>query len=59
MNPALVGLVIEFALKYGLPAAREIVALLHNPAPSIADWDKMFDAAETNAKLFLDSTAPK
>lgn len=59
MNPALVGLVIEFALKYGLPAAREIVALIHNPNPTIADWGKVFDAAEVNARIFLESTAPK
>jgi len=58
MNPALIGLVIEFAIKYGIPAARDIVALIHKPNPTAEDWSKMFDSVESNAKKFLEQTNP-
>jgi hypothetical protein len=59
MNPALIGLLIQFALQYGIPAARDIVALLNKPNPTAEDWNTMFVNAEVNAKKFLEQTEPK
>lgn len=57
MNPTLIALIIEYSLKHGIPAAREIVKLIHTPAPTLADWNAAFDAAESDAKKFLAETA--
>lgn len=48
--------ILDYAVQYGLPAARQIIALIHNPAPTLDDWNKSFDVAESNAKTFLDAT---
>lgn len=53
MDPVTISLILQFALKYGIPAARSIVELLQKPNPTLDDWNKAFDSAEDNAKKFL------
>lgn len=56
MPIALIPLILEFSLKFGIPAARQIVEMIRKPEPTVDDWDKVFDLAESNAKKFLEET---
>lgn len=46
MNP-LIPLVLEYALRYGIPAALEIVKLVQKKEITVADWEAAFAKAET------------
>ena len=59
MDPATIALattIVSYAVKYGIPAAREIINVIHKPNPTLDDWNAAFDKATTNAKVFLDET---
>jgi hypothetical protein len=57
MNP-LIPLILEFALKYGIPAARQIVELARKPEPTLEDWNLLFDRATEHSSAFLAETKP-
>lgn len=49
------GLIIaQFALQYGIPAARELLALLRTPNPTAEQWQKVWDTAEKGYDTYLD-----
>lgn len=57
MPTSLIPIILQYALQYGIPAARDVVNLLYKPAPTLQDWNSMFDASEANALKFLAQTA--
>lgn len=59
MDPATIALastILSYAVKYGIPAVRQIIEVIHKPNPTLEDWNKAFDTAEINAKIFLAET---
>ena len=45
MSPATIALIIEFSIKYGIPAAQKIIALFEKQDATIADVQAAFAAA--------------
>lgn len=52
----LLRIVIPAALRWGIPAIRDIIKLAYMEKPTEADWSAVFDKAEENAKRFLEMT---
>jgi hypothetical protein len=46
MDAATIALIIQFALKYGVPAAQALLALFVKKDPTQADWDDIFAKAK-------------
>lgn len=55
MTPAMIALIAQYALEYGLPAARKLVELFRTPAPTWDQWDDIFALSE---KPFDDYVKP-
>jgi len=47
MNPALIGVILQFAVQYGIPAAQEAIALLKKPDATLADVEALFAKVKT------------
>lgn len=46
MDPATISLIVQFALQYGIPAARKLVELFHTEKPTTEQWEAVFAPAE-------------
>jgi hypothetical protein len=44
---ALDPLILEYAIKYGIPATLEIIKVFKKENPTIEDWEAAFKVAET------------
>lgn len=58
MNPALMQLILQVLLKYGPTVAREIILLFQKPAPTMEDWNKVFDLAEKSYDEYVAPVQP-
>lgn len=47
MTLEMIALIAQFALKYGPDAGRSLAELFQKPAPTLADWNALFDKAKT------------
>lgn len=56
MEAPLIASILNYAVTYGIPAARKIVELIRKPDPTLEDWNRAFDAATKNAEIFLRET---
>jgi len=52
-------LIIEFAIKFGIPAARELVKLLTVENPTIEQWEKVFAPAEKSYDDYIAAAKAK
>jgi hypothetical protein len=50
-------IILQLAVQYGIPLAREVVALFQKKEVTIDDWNKIFDLAETPYGLTADTTS--
>jgi hypothetical protein len=50
MDPATIALIAQFAIQFGIPAGRALVALFSIKDPTPADWEKVFLLAEQSYK---------
>lgn len=48
MNPVVL-MILQFAIQYGPAAAQAVQAILGNPNPSQADWDKLWAVATSKS----------
>lgn len=56
MAAALIPLILQYALQYGIPAARDIITVLNKKDPTPEDWTNAFNNSEKNALAFLKQT---
>lgn len=56
MTPAVITLIAEVMLKYGIPAAEHLVAMFKKPTVTEQDWKELFEKSRTNAEKFLERT---
>lgn len=49
-------IIIQYAIRYGLPAARALIELFSIAEPTVADWEKLFAISE---KSYEDYVKPR
>lgn len=47
MGPAVIPIILQYALQYGVPAVMEIIKLFQKDAITVADWEAAFAVAQT------------
>lgn len=56
MSQAMILLVAEALVRYGIPAAQKLVQMYYSAGVTQADWDQLFIHAKENANKFLERT---
>lgn len=58
MSPAIIGLLVQFGLQYGPEAVNGIIAVLKNPAATIADVEAAFANLKPYSAYNIPDTTP-
>jgi len=46
MDAATIALILQYTIKFGIPAGEAVVKLFQTPNPTQADWDRAFAASK-------------
>ena len=53
MNTALIVTIAQYAIKYGIPAAQELIKLFKKADPTVEDWEKVFDLSKKSYEDYV------
>lgn len=56
MDPATVAVIASALVKYGPAVARGIAEIFNKEAPTLEDWNKVFDMAERSYESYTQPT---
>ncbi len=59
MSPALISILLQYGIQYGIPAVMEIIALIKKPDATVADIEALFAKIQTYEQYNIPNvTAP-